>query len=590
MRIILYSVLAFCLISIVEFVLKAKQNREKISVAETFVKVVQGKRNFSPGNWAVFLVGIFGVLAFLGKSVISEDIGELLSTEALTEDTTELLKASAFDPEILPNTSNIVPSTEKIYENESFGSTINKILVSKKFYATSADDKNTSTSKGTLIPDPTAERLEALFFPRHSAIDGLIYETPNHTYNQFPGKYNVNVRAKIAENELLGPQEVFEIVVYDPYQDKRITQRKVMREDFVSTGEYGVFTLPFERETLGSSVVIQIYLATSIDFWLDTIEIHDDGVQKNVDLVKDLFPDVNDVQASEGSSRFADPDEYLEGTMLFGPYDNSVRAGNYEVTFSIKSDRNDINAPIARVQTSNIEEGTDTQIIESVDIRGRDFLAPNVYQNFSLPVHKTESGTLEYRVYFYDRAKVWVDNVILTPISLGDLAQIRAEKATNQTKPDVNDLIEDELNTPKEPEVQTVIDTKSDLLLEEIPTDIENQTNLEETDITNTDIEIDAVATTPEPVQPDNEQWQAVEQTLWLLQQKLSTLENQNTALQDNNKSLQESLNTLEQVSRNPAVEEVPEKEPVPEENKQRRTYAPPARLPSDVDVPFQKY
>jgi len=192
---------------------------------------------------------------------------------------------------------------------------------------------------------------------------------------------------------------------------------QVAAKDLFKTRQWTTITLPYTVTDSGAAPVISLISTGQAYMELQQVEIQ--KVDKNLETMatQDLFPDTPDASASEGYARFADPIQHLPGTMLFGPYDATLRAGDYAAEFRVKIADAEILSPLPliRLQTTAIQEGQKTQRETTKDLTIADFTAQGEYQSFTLPLTIRAGEVAEFRAYFYDRSKVWVDNISLYP-------------------------------------------------------------------------------------------------------------------------------------------------------------------------------
>ncbi|WP_233261526.1 GxGYxYP domain-containing protein [Vitiosangium sp. GDMCC 1.1324] len=98
--------------------------------------------------------------------------------------------------------------------------------------------------------------------------------------------------------------------------------------------------------------------------------------------------------------------------MLYGPYDANVPVGTRKVTFRLKTDNNSLGAQ--SLASIDVRDGTTGTVLTSMEVTAQQFTAINQYQDFSLSFTQTTiNHPLEYRVYFYKRATITVDKVVI---------------------------------------------------------------------------------------------------------------------------------------------------------------------------------
>lgn len=429
MKILFYTVLVLTLPVFLECINATIKYKRSVGLKKTLQKIIQ-RESLDAGDGLVISSSVIVLCLLLSWKQIGSFIAPL----------SENIQAGIIKQEDI-NIQDVQPTV--VYENQNFGSTINKLLVHKVFEAGIVDAASHEIPFGLNTDDLETQSQRSRFIANSTKGDLLFYQTPLNTYNQFSGDYEARLTLKISEDSTQ-PDPLFEIVVFDPSQNRRIARKIVMTEDFFAVGSYQTFSLPFYKPNVGSAVQIQVRSSGKASLWLDTVEIVGTNVDMRTLEVPDLFPDVPDTQASEGSARLGDPTQHLPGTMLFGPYDKSLDNGDYVAAFRIKTDNVFLNQPIIRLQTANLQEGSGAQQIETYEVKGTDFQSNMEYQDFFLPVSKTKDGYVEFRTYFYDLSRVWIDYVKLYPALYFKNKNIKAPSAKqalwtleNKPKPEI---------------------------------------------------------------------------------------------------------------------------------------------------------
>ena len=103
------------------------------------------------------------------------------------------------------------------------------------------------------------------------------------------------------------------------------------------------------------------------------------------------------------------------GYMVYGPYIKGLAEGDKEVTFRMKTDNNSAdNDVVARIEVNDPDLGA---IIASKEIRRKDFLTPDAFQDFLLEYESSSiSNRVEYRVYYFKKAYIAVDRVTVKDV------------------------------------------------------------------------------------------------------------------------------------------------------------------------------
>ncbi|MBP5363304.1 MAG: CHAP domain-containing protein [Ruminococcus sp.] len=115
-----------------------------------------------------------------------------------------------------------------------------------------------------------------------------------------------------------------------------------------------------------------------------------------------------------------------KGYMVYGPYISGLSYGDKEVTFRMKTDNNTAdNEVVARIEVNDTDLGG---IIASKEIRRKDFLTPDAYQDFHLEYENgSASNRIEYRVYYFQKALISVDSVTVRDVSVKTEMKFEAE-------------------------------------------------------------------------------------------------------------------------------------------------------------------
>jgi hypothetical protein len=126
------------------------------------------------------------------------------------------------------------------------------------------------------------------------------------------------------------------------------------------------------------------------------------------------------------------PDQH----MIYGPYDTSIPAGVGTAIFKIKIDNNTAdNLPQVRIDVYDATTGT---VLATQDITRQQFISGSKYQEFSLDYNNPVAGhAMEFRVYWYGRAYIKVDNIICSPMRWSEDAVLftTLKGLVNKTKP-----------------------------------------------------------------------------------------------------------------------------------------------------------
>ena len=99
------------------------------------------------------------------------------------------------------------------------------------------------------------------------------------------------------------------------------------------------------------------------------------------------------------------------GWLLYGPYDAHIPDGEKTAAFRLKI--NDITAPDAQVAVIDILAGANA--VASANIRHKQFMAANQYQDFILPFSVRPGSPIEFRVFWNANSEFTVESVKVTP-------------------------------------------------------------------------------------------------------------------------------------------------------------------------------
>ena len=122
--------------------------------------------------------------------------------------------------------------------------------------------------------------------------------------------------------------------------------------------------------------------------------------------------DVQDLSASNGQARFADPARDGPGAVVYGPY-LTLQKGRYVAHFTLKASDNISLTPIAALDVCGQTSDLTYVVLAATELAGPDFESPHVYKEFSLEFDNPGKLALEFRVFFQGAAGLWVDKIDL---------------------------------------------------------------------------------------------------------------------------------------------------------------------------------
>jgi hypothetical protein len=122
--------------------------------------------------------------------------------------------------------------------------------------------------------------------------------------------------------------------------------------------------------------------------------------------------DVQDLTASNGRAKFADPAADGPGAVVYGPY-LTLQKGRYVARFSLKTSDNISGSPIAALDVCGQTGNLTYVVLVAKQVTGPDFERAHVYKEFSLEFDNPGKLALEFRVFFQGAASLWVDRIDL---------------------------------------------------------------------------------------------------------------------------------------------------------------------------------
>lgn len=102
--------------------------------------------------------------------------------------------------------------------------------------------------------------------------------------------------------------------------------------------------------------------------------------------------------------------------MIYGPYATNIPNGKREAKFVMKIDNNTMNN--FNVVKLEIVDGVSNTLLATRDVTRYEFTGVGQYQNFYLSYYNPITSNIQYRVWYYDTSKIWVDKVVSVPASI----------------------------------------------------------------------------------------------------------------------------------------------------------------------------
>ena len=231
-----------------------------------------------------------------------------------------------------------------------------------------------------------------------------------------------------------GKKEVYTIK-YDPENDR-------VRDSELCTDTIVGYCVPFyEYDDLGDVTYDGKVDAKDAEKVMDIVSANDTSLSAYVKLCADVKKngtvnriDVSELQRKLSKQVLLEPEtdqQYIVGKkesdritatvedetgyMVYGPYIKGLAEGDKEVTFRMKTDNNSAdNDVVARIEVNDPDLGA---IIASKEIRRKDFLTPDAFQDFLLEYESSSiSNRVEYRVYYFKKAFIAVDRLTVKDV------------------------------------------------------------------------------------------------------------------------------------------------------------------------------
>ena len=122
---------------------------------------------------------------------------------------------------------------------------------------------------------------------------------------------------------------------------------------------------------------------------------------------------VDDPETHDGhKARKASQNKHPAFSLVYGPY-HTLPSGKYQACFRLKTSDCSTSQIIAKIDIAGQIGKT---IFNQKKIRGNEFISDDKYQPFYLNFELDKSTPyMEYRVFFTDKADLWVDNIAVEP-------------------------------------------------------------------------------------------------------------------------------------------------------------------------------
>ena len=232
--------------------------------------------------------------------------------------------------------------------------------------------------------------------------------------------YTAKFRLKTRNNSIDAP--VATIDVHNNGGPSTFVWKDIKGTDFSANNEWQEFDLNFNRLP-GGNMEFRVWFHDLADVLVDKIDIVPFDDASVVYQAEDMFMKdgvseiVDDVDAINGQAVMSSADNVICDTfanycfVVFGPYSVDQGVGNYEATFRIKHGPVTTGGALARIEADN-NGGSGDYVVR--DINQIDF--GTEYTDVTLNFYRTGEGNMEYRVFTYNNADIYVDQITVNRI------------------------------------------------------------------------------------------------------------------------------------------------------------------------------
>jgi hypothetical protein len=261
---------------------------------------------------------------------------------------------------------------------------------------------------GKVVDDPEASMKNAT-----QALAGPSGKTAYNAYRFFPsGKYQAVFRVKTLKND--SPQPLLYAEVVTLKGKNPVARREIRGTDFRQPGSYQRFLLPFEIQK-PEILEFRLYSFGRETTWADKIVVSfadlplPPAIYGPLEIFRYLIKPVQDPEAVGGWALRTNPAREHPGYVVYGPY-QTYPSGAYQARIRLKKMRPDFTGPLARIDVS-AQRGT--VIFNQQEITGRDFGAPDRYQEFILSFRLKEEEELEFRIFSHNISPFHIDRIVV---------------------------------------------------------------------------------------------------------------------------------------------------------------------------------
>ncbi len=229
-------------------------------------------------------------------------------------------------------------------------------------------------------------------------------------YNDLPiGNYRIKYIIKTDDNSIDNKILTLDINTLNAVEETKI--KEIKGSDFKNINKYQAFNIWITRNQETGKMEYRAFYHGGSQIVIDNIIIIPENKirYEAEDLLTTNSQIVIDEEASGSKIRQILVGDNDQGWSQFGPYTTEQKPGNYRATFRLRTKNNSSTEPITKIDVFNANGFGEEA---GREILGIDFTGNNTWQEFSTDFTRTDEGTMEYRIYFYDLADIdidWVD-------------------------------------------------------------------------------------------------------------------------------------------------------------------------------------
>lgn len=199
---------------------------------------------------------------------------------------------------------------------------------------------------------------------------------------------------------------VVAIDVYDATAGQVLASLTITRKQFRRPWLYQDFKL-FFTNTAGHAMEFRVWWYDISYVRMDRIAVTA-GPFKSYNAITQLS---HGVGRQDGDGWSANTAQDGTGHLIYGPYDTVIPAGYYTAAFKMLIDNNTSNDD--QVVQLDVRDATAGAVLKSQYITRKQFTAANQYHTFDLAFYSPGGHSMEFRVYWLDKAYIKVNAVSL---------------------------------------------------------------------------------------------------------------------------------------------------------------------------------